>query len=152
MKSSYSATSNEAAKNANVSQAEFEKRYQESIENPDQFWGREGKRLDWFSPYTKVKNTSFKRGQVSIKWFEDGELNVAYNCIDRHLASSADKVAYYCEGDKESDAKTAITYQTLHDEVGRLANLLKRQGVNKGDRVALHADDSSGGIRYVSVR
>ncbi|MBU1293772.1 MAG: acetate--CoA ligase [Gammaproteobacteria bacterium] len=138
MKSLYSATSNEAAKNANVSQAEFEKRYQESIENPDEFWGREGKRIDWFKPYTKVKNTSFKRGEVNIKWFEDGELNVAYNCIDRHLANSANKVAYYCEGDKESDEKVAITYQTLHDEVGRLANLLKRQGVKKGDRVAIY--------------
>ncbi|NLQ18362.1 acetate--CoA ligase [Marinomonas sp. M1K-6] len=138
MKSSYSATSNEAAKNANVSQAEFEQRYQESIANPDEFWGREGKRLDWFKPYTKVKNTSFKRGEVSIKWFEDGELNVAHNCIDRHLATSANKVAYYCEGDKESDEKVAITYQTLHDEVGRLANLLKRQGVKKGDRVAIY--------------
>ncbi len=138
MKSLYSATSNEAAKNANVSQAEFEKRYQESIENPDVFWGKEGKRLDWFKPYTKVKNTSFQRGDVSIKWFEDGELNVAYNCIDRHLATSADKVAYYCEGDTESSDKVAITYQVLHDEVGRLANLLKRQGVKKGDRVAIY--------------
>ena len=138
MKSLYSATSSEAAKNANVSQAEFEKRYQESIENPNEFWGEEGKRLDWITPYTKVKNTSFQRGNVNIKWFEDGELNVAYNCIDRHLAKHADKVAYYCEGDAETDDKVAVTYQNLHDEVGRLANLLKRKGVKKGDRVAIY--------------
>lgn len=138
MKSLYSATSNEAAKYANVSQVEFEKRYQESIKNPDEFWRKEGKRLAWSAPYTRVKNTSFQRGNVEIKWFEDGELNVAYNCIDRHLADYADKVAYYCEGDAESPEKAAITYQTLHDEVGRLANLLKRQGIKKGDRVAIY--------------
>ncbi|BFM49050.1 acetate--CoA ligase [Marinomonas sp. THO17] len=138
MKSVYSDISVAAEKQANISQTEFAKRYQESIENPDEFWGREGKRLDWFKPYSKVKNTSFARGNVSIKWFEDGELNVAYNCIDRHLPALADKVAYYCEGDQESDEKVAITYQTLHDEVGRLANLLKRQGIKKGDRVAIY--------------
>ena len=138
MKSSYSVTSNKAAENANVSQAEFEKRYQESITNPDAFWGEEGKRLDWFKPYNKVKNTSFARGNINIKWFEDGELNAAYNCIDRHLSTHADKVAYYCEGDTENAEKTAITYQTLHDEVCRLANVLKRYGVKKGDRVAIY--------------
>ncbi|MCV2403325.1 acetate--CoA ligase [Marinomonas sp. C2222] len=138
MESLYSAASIEAAKSANVSQAEFEQRYLESLENPNEFWEKEGKRLDWFKPYTKVKNTSFERGNVSIKWFEDGELNVAYNCIDRHLATHADKVAYYCEGDTENSDKVAITYQKLHDEVGRLANLLKRQGVKKGDRVAIY--------------
>ncbi|WP_063332157.1 acetate--CoA ligase [Marinomonas sp. TW1] len=138
MKSLYSAISVEAENQANISQAEFEKRYQESIDNPDEFWGREGLRLDWSKPYTKVKNTSFERGNISIKWFEDGELNVAHNCIDRHLPQLADKVAYYCEGDLESDEKVAITYQTLHDEVGRLANVLKRQGVQKGDRVAIY--------------
>ncbi|MEL0637129.1 acetate--CoA ligase [Marinomonas sp. TI.3.20] len=138
MKTLYSATSNEAAKSANISQAEFEKRYQESIQNPEAFWGREGKRLDWITPYTKVKNTSFERGNVSIKWFEDGELNVAYNCIDRHLAQHANKVAYYLESDEENSEKNAITYQTLHDEVGRIANVLKKQGVKKGDRVAIY--------------
>ncbi len=138
MKSAYSVTSEKAAKNANVSQAEFETRYQESIKNPDAFWREEGKRLDWFTPFSKIKNTSFARGNVNIKWFEDGELNAAYNCIDRHLPTHADKVAYYCEGDTENNEKTAMTYQTLHDEVCRLANLLKRYGVKKGDRVAIY--------------
>lgn len=123
--------------NANVSQAEFEQRYQESISDPDTFWGKEGLRLAWSKPYTKVKNTSFERGNVSIKWFEDGELNAAYNCIDRHLPEKADKVAFYVEGDVE-DNDSVVTYQELHDEVGRLANVLRKQGVQKGDRVAIY--------------
>lgn len=138
MESSPINASHPVVKNANVSQEEFEARYRESIENPDVFWAKEGQRLDWFSPYTKVKNTSFDRGHVSIKWFEDGVLNVAYNCIDRHLAGSSDKVAYYLEGDQETDEQQVVTYQNLYDEVGRLANLLKRQGVRKGDRVAIY--------------
>ncbi|MBJ7550674.1 acetate--CoA ligase [Marinomonas ostreistagni] len=123
--------------NANVSQAEFEERYQLSVSNPEAFWGEEGKRLVWSKPYTKVKNTSFARGNVSIKWFEDGELNAAYNCIDRHLPEKADKVAFYVEGDVEGN-DSVVTYQELHDEVGRLANVLRKQGVQKGDRVAIY--------------
>lgn len=123
--------------NANVSQADFEQRYQESIADPDAFWGKEGLRLAWSKPYTKVKNTSFERGNVSIKWFEDGELNAAYNCIDRHLPEKADKVAFYVEGDVEGN-DSVVTYQELHDEVGRLANVLRKQGVQKGDRVAIY--------------
>ncbi|SBS26565.1 Acetyl-coenzyme A synthetase [Marinomonas aquimarina] len=123
--------------NANVSQAEFEQRYQESITDPDAFWGKEGLRLAWSKPYTKVKNTSFERGNVSIKWYEDGELNAAYNCIDRHLPEKADKVAFYVEGDVEGH-DSIVTYQELHDEVGRLANVLRKQGVQKGDRVAIY--------------
>ena len=123
--------------NANVSQAEFEQRYQESISNPEEFWRKEGLRVDWSKPYTKVKNTSFQRGNVSIKWFEDGELNAAYNCIDRHLPEKADKIAFYVEGDSEGE-DSVVTYQELHDEVGRLANLLRAQGIQKGDRVAIY--------------
>ncbi|MBM6549640.1 acetate--CoA ligase [Marinomonas ostreistagni] len=123
--------------NANVSQAEFEQRYQESISDPEAFWRKEGQRLEWSKPYTKVKNTSFARGNVSIKWFEDGELNAAYNCIDRHLPAKADQVAFYVEGDTEGE-DGVVTYQQLHDEVGRLANLLRAQGVEKGDRVAIY--------------
>lgn len=123
--------------NANVSQAEFEERYQLSVSDPEAFWGEEGKRLVWSKPYTKVKNTSFERGNVSIKWFEDGELNAAYNCIDRHLPEKADKVAFYVEGDVEGN-DSVVTYQELHDEVGRLANVLRKQGVQKGDRVAIY--------------
>ncbi|TPE54520.1 acetate--CoA ligase [Maribrevibacterium harenarium] len=126
-----------ADRTANVSISEFNERYDASIQTPDEFWGKEGLRLDWFKPYTKVKNTSFAKGNVNIKWYEDGELNAAYNCIDRHLPEKADKVAFYLEGDKEG-LEASVTYQELHDEVGRLANLLKAQGVKKGDRVAIY--------------
>ncbi|TDO98706.1 acetate--CoA ligase [Marinomonas balearica] len=115
----------------------FEANYQESISNPEKFWGEMGKRLYWFKPYSIVKNTSFVRNNVSIKWYEDGELNVAYNCIDRHLPEKASQIAYYLEGDKEGPAGS-ITYQELYDEVGRLANALKSQGISKGDRVAIY--------------
>ncbi|WP_425642938.1 acetate--CoA ligase [Marinomonas gallaica] len=135
--SSYTEQMDYTYSNANVSPAEFEQHYQESVSDPETFWGKEGKRLHWSTPYTKVKNTSFERGNVSIKWFEDGELNAAYNCIDRHLPEKADKVAFYVEGDLE-DNDSVVTYQKLYDEVGRLANLLRKQGVQKGDRVAIY--------------
>ncbi|ADZ92337.1 acetate--CoA ligase [Marinomonas mediterranea] len=115
----------------------FEENYQASISNPEVFWGEMGKRLHWFKPYSVVKNISFARNNVSIKWYEDGELNVAYNCIDRHLPEKANQVAYYLEGDQEGPSDS-ITYQELHDEVGRLANALKSQGIVKGDRVAIY--------------
>ncbi|WP_067096933.1 acetate--CoA ligase [Marinomonas atlantica] len=135
--SSYTEQMDYTYSNANVSSAEFEQHYQESVSDPETFWGKEGKRLHWSTPYTKVKNTSFERGNVSIKWFEDGELNAAYNCIDRHLPEKADKVAFYVEGDLEGN-DSVVTYQELYDEVGRLANLLRKQGVGKGDRVAIY--------------
>jgi len=111
--------------------------YQASIDNPDLFWGEKGKILDWITPYTKVKNTSYKPGSVNIKWFEDGELNVSVNCIDRHLATRADQVALLWEGDSpDQDAK--ITYQTLYTKVCQFANALKQQGIKKGDVVCLY--------------
>lgn len=118
-------------------QDSFAKSYQASIANPDAFWAEQGKRLDWMTPYTKVKNTSFEYGKVAIKWFEDGVLNAAYNCIDRHLPEKANQIAYYWEGDEEGSERV-VTYQELHDEVVRLANGLKKLGVNKGDRVAIY--------------
>ncbi|HIU63773.1 MAG TPA: acetate--CoA ligase [Candidatus Avacidaminococcus intestinavium] len=110
--------------------------YQESIENPDRFWGKQGKSIDWFKPYTKVKNTSFS-GKVSIKWFEDGVTNASYNCIDRHLAKHANKTALIWESDNPYINKK-ITYKELHENVCRLANVLKKQGVKKGDFVTIY--------------
>jgi acetyl-CoA synthetase len=110
--------------------------YAESIKNPDKFWGKHGKRIDWFKPYTKVKNTSFK-GKVSIKWFEDGVTNVSYNCVDRHLKKRGDQVAIIWEGDNPYDDKK-ITYRELSGHVNRLANVLKEHGVKKGDRVTIY--------------
>ncbi|TBR42503.1 acetate--CoA ligase [Marinomonas agarivorans] len=128
---------NITTKQALFTQDSFANSYQASIENPDVFWAEQGKRLDWIAPYSKVKNTSFDYGKVDIKWFEDGVLNAAYNCIDRHLPHKATKVAYHWEGDQEGTDRD-VTYQELHDEVARLANGLKKLGVKKGDRVAIY--------------
>ena len=111
--------------------------YKQSIEDPEGFWAEHGKRLDWFTPYSKVKNTSFDKGHINIKWYEDGYLNASYNCIDRHLKTKADKVALIWEGDDPSQSEN-ITYQQLHDEVAKFANGLKKLGVKKGDRVAIY--------------
>ncbi len=122
---------------AHVNEATYKTSYQASIENPEAFWGEEGKRLDWMKPYTRVKNVSYAPGNVSIKWFEDGELNVSVNCIDRHLAKRADQVAIIWEGDDPADSKR-ITYAELHRETCRMANVLKAHGVKKGDRVTIY--------------
>ncbi|UXM95057.1 acetate--CoA ligase [Bartonella sp. HY329] len=114
----------------------YTKWYDESIKDPDTFWSRHGRRIDWYKPFTKVKNTSFK-GRVSIKWYEDGVTNVSYNCIDRHLKSRADQVAIIWEGDNPYIDKK-ITYRELYDNVCRFANVLKKRGVKKGDRVTIY--------------
>ncbi len=111
--------------------------YRASVQDPDAFWGKHGKRIDWIKPYSKVKNTSFARGDVSIKWFEDGITNVAANCIDRHLATRGDQVAIIWEGDDPAKSRH-ITYRELHEEVCRFANVLKSRGVRKGDRVTIY--------------
>ena len=111
--------------------------YKQSIDDPEGFWREHGKRLDWSTPYNKVKNTSFDKGHISIRWYEDGQLNASYNCIDRHLATKADKTALIWEGDNPEHNEN-ISYQKLHDEVAKLANGLKKLGVSKGDRVAIY--------------
>jgi acetyl-CoA synthetase len=121
---------------AHIDNDKYLKWYQESIDRPEKFWAKHGKRLDWFTPYTKVKNTSFD-GKVQIKWFEDGVTNVSYNCIDRHLAKRGDQVALIWEGDNPYDDKK-ITYRELYDHVCRLANVMKQYGVKKGDRVTIY--------------
>ena len=117
---------------------EYEKVYRKSIEKPDKFWGKEGKRLDWIKPYTIVKNTSFEYPDVFIKWFEDGMLNVSANCIDRHLKKRGKQVAIIWEPDDPSAQPRYITYRELHKEVCRFANVLKAQGVKRGDRVTIY--------------
>jgi len=125
------------AQSAHVDAAKYAEMYQQSINDPDAFWGEHGKRVDWIKPFTKVKNTSFDAKDLSIKWFEDGTLNASANCIDRHLADKADQTAIIWEGDDPSDSKS-ITYQELHDETCRLANAMKARGVSKGDRVCIY--------------
>ncbi|MDO9416783.1 acetate--CoA ligase [Pararhizobium sp.] len=126
----------DAKKRALIDNPTYLKWYEQSIADPDAFWGEHGKRIDWFKPYTKVKNTSFT-GNVSIKWFEDGITNVSYNCIDRHLAERGDQVAIIWEGDNPFDDKK-ITYRELHGHVCRLANVFKDNGVKKGNRVTIY--------------
>ena len=123
-------------KKALLDDATYKTWYRQSVDDPDGFWMKHGQRIDWFKPYTKVKNTSFD-GKVSIKWFEDGVTNVAYNCIDRHLDRRGDQVAIIWEGDNPYDDKK-ITYRQLYEEVCRLANAMKARGVRKGDRVTLY--------------
>ncbi len=123
-------------KNALIDNETYLKWYSESVKNPEKFWGKHGKRIDWFKPYTKVKNTSFN-GKVSIKWFEDGLTNVSYNCIDRHLKKRGDQTAIIWEGDNPYDDKK-ITYNELYEHVCRLANVMKKHGVKKGDRVTIY--------------
>ncbi|MGX5845450.1 acetate--CoA ligase [Mesorhizobium sp. PL10] len=123
-------------KNALVDNDTYLKWYADSVKNPDKFWGKHGKRIDWFKPFSKVKNTSFD-GKVSIKWFEDGETNVSYNCIDRHLKKRGNQTAIIWEGDNPYDDKK-VTYNELYGHVCRLANVMKKHGVKKGDRVTIY--------------
>ena len=125
------------AERAYVDASKYREMYAFSSSKPDGFWDHHGKRIEWIKPYTKVKNTSFDPGKVSIKWFEDGTTNVSMNCIDRHLANRADQTAIIWEGDNPDDSKR-ITYRQLHEQVCRLANVLKGHGVRKGDAVTIY--------------
>jgi acetyl-CoA synthetase len=125
------------ASRAYVDHAKYQGMYDQSVKNPDAFWGEHGKRIDWIKPFTKVKNTNFNAPNVSIKWFEDGITNVAMNCIDRHLAKRADQTAIIWEGDNPTESQH-ITYRQLHEHVCRFANVLKAHGVKKGDCVTIY--------------
>ena len=125
------------AQRAFINEAKYKEMYARSVADPDGFWGEQGKRIDWMTPYTKVKNTSFGPGDVSIKWYEDGVTNAAFNCVDRHLPTRANQTAIIFEGDDPSDSRH-ITYQELHEQVCRFANVLKAHGVKKGDRVTIY--------------
>ncbi len=120
-----------------IDDAKYQEMYKRSVADPNGFWGEHAKRITWMKPFTKVKNTSYAPDNVSIKWFEDGTLNAAYNCIDRHLAKRANQTAIIWEGDDPKDDKK-ITYQELHDEVCRMANILRNRNVEKGDRVTIY--------------
>jgi acetyl-CoA synthetase len=125
------------ARRAYVDEAGYREMYRRSVEDPNAFWAEHGKRIDWIKPFSKVKNTSYDPHNVSIRWFEDGTLNVAANCIDRHLATRGDQVAIIWEGDDpKDDAK--ITYRELHGHVCRFANVLKKLGAKKGDRITIY--------------
>ena len=124
-------------KKALIDKKGYEEKYKESIKNNEAFWAKEGKRIDWIKPYSKIKDVTYSKNKVDIKWFYDGTLNVSYNCIDRHLPTRANDTAIIFEGDDPSIDKK-ITYQELKFEVCKLANGLKEIGVKKGDRVTIY--------------
>src|SRR6201989_2127011 len=127
----------EWTKRAWVDDAKYRDMYTRSVKDPNGFWAEEAKRIGWIRPFTKVENVSFAPGNISIKWFEDGVLNVAWNCIDRHLEKRGDQTAIIWEGDDPSQSKH-ITYRQLHDEVCKMANILRTRNVKKGDRVTIY--------------
>ncbi|MBL8907843.1 MAG: acetate--CoA ligase [Rhizobiales bacterium] len=124
-------------KRAYVDDAGYKKMYAESVKAPEKFWAKHAKRIDWFKAPTKIKNTSFAYDDVSIKWFEDGILNVSVNCIDRHLKKRGNQTAIIWEGDDPYYDKK-ITYNELYEQVCRFANVLKKNGCKKGDRVTIY--------------
>ncbi|WP_102107140.1 acetate--CoA ligase [Oceaniglobus roseus] len=123
---------------SHADRATYDRMYADSIAVPEAFWGEQGKRIDWIKPYSRVKDVSFQPGAVAIKWYEDGTLNVAANCIDRHLKDRADQTAIIWEPDDPKDEPQHITYRQLHAHVCKFANVLKEMGVQRGDRVVLY--------------
>lgn len=121
---------------AKIKRADYDRLYKQSVEDSEGFWAEQGKRIDWFKPYTKVKDSDFSN-KVHVRWYEDGTLNAAYNCIDRHLPARAKQTALIWEGDNPEDSKK-VSYAELKDEVCKLANGLKARGVKKGDRVTIY--------------
>ena len=122
---------------AHLTKDKYEEAYKFALDNPEAFWEKEGKRINWINPYTKVKNVTWSNKDVNIKWFYDGTLNASYNCIDRHLLDKSDQIAIIWEGDDPNESKK-ITYKELHKKVSKFANMMKHFGVQKGDRVTIY--------------
>jgi acetyl-CoA synthetase len=125
------------AKSALIDANGYAALYQDSIANPDQFWAEHGKRIDWIKPYSQISDVSYDAKDLHIKWYADGTLNAAANCLDRHLATRGDQTAIIWEGD-EPDQHRHITYRELHEEVCKFANVLKANGAKKGDRITIY--------------
>ncbi|WP_159567238.1 acetate--CoA ligase [Budvicia diplopodorum] len=125
------------AENALINKSKYEAMYQQSVQDPDRFWADQGKNVDWIKPYTKVKNTSFSPGNIDIRWFEDGTLNLSANCLDRHLTARGDRTAILWESDDGTQSQE-ITYRQLHQRVCKFANALKSLGLVQGDVVAIY--------------
>ena len=125
------------SENSHINRKIYDDLYAESIESPEIFWGKHGQRIDWIKPYTKVKNTSYKKNNISIQWFEDGTLNISANCIDRHLKDNSQKKAIIWESD-DGEVTRIYTYQQLYEEVSKFGNILKNLGTKKGDRVTIY--------------
>ena len=125
------------AERAWLDKAGYEKMYQDSISDNEGFWSEQAKRIDWIKPFTKVKDVSFAKDDLRIRWFYDGSLNVCYNCVDRHLETKGDDVAIIWEGDDPARDLT-ITYRELHERVCKFANSLKKLGAQRGDRITIY--------------
>ena len=123
------------SKAAQLSQADYQRLYRQSVDDPDTFWAEQARRLDWVSPWSAVQQSDLRTGQAT--WFKDAKLNVSYNCLDRHLAQRGDQPAIIWEGD-DPQQSTTLTYRQVHQQVCRLANVLKQRGVKKGDRVCIY--------------
>ena len=123
--------------NAKINSETYDLMYEESIKDNNGFWSKQANRIDWFKKYTKIKNVKYSNKEVSIKWFEDGQLNVSYNCIDRYAEKNPDNIAIIWEGDDPKDIKK-ITYKELLENVCKTANVLKKIGIKKGDRVTIY--------------
>ena len=127
----------EWSENAYINLNKYQKLYDASLASPEKFWAAEGKRIDWIKPYTIIKNTSYKKDNINIRWFEDGTLNVSANCIDRHLEKNSNKKAIIWESDDGEETRT-YTYKDLYKHVCKFANILKKLNVKKGDRVTIY--------------
>ncbi|MGH8674763.1 MAG: AMP-binding protein, partial [Burkholderiales bacterium] len=126
------------AAQSRIDAAKYARDYARSVDDPERYWGEVGQRLDWITPYTQVKDTSFDIDDFRIRWYADGVLNAATNCLDRHLAVRGDKTAILWESDDPDETPRAITYRELHARVCRLANALGNLGVVRGDRVTIY--------------
>lgn len=124
-------------KKAWIDQEQYKSFYEESLRDPEGFWGKQAQRIDWIKPFTCVKNTSFDTHNFSIRWFEDGMLNAAANCLDRHLSSRGQKIALLFEGD-DPESRSTYTYKELHEAVCRFSNVLLSLNVSRGDRVIIY--------------
>ena len=129
--------SSDIIKNSHANKAEYEKMYEESITSPEKFWEKHGKRIDWMKPYTKIKDVSYNKEDLHIRWYEDGTLNASYNCLDRHLETKGNNTAIIWEGDDPDDSKH-ISYNELHEQVCKFSNVLINAGAKKGDRITIY--------------
>ena len=129
--------SSDIIKNSHANKAEYEKMYEESITSPEKFWEKHGKRIDWMKPYTKIRDVSYNKEDLHIKWYEDGTLNASYNCLDRHLETKGNNTAIIWEGDDPNESKH-ISYNELYEQVCKFSNVLINAGAKKGDRITIY--------------
>ena len=129
--------SSDIIKNSHANKAEYEKMYEESITSPEKFWEKHGKRIDWMKPYTKIRDVSYNKEDLHIRWYEDGALNASYNCLDRHLETRGNNSAIIWEGDDPNESKH-ISYNELHEQVCKFSNVLLNAGAKKGDRITIY--------------